>query len=84
MPGDASTWGNTGERVDIRALRRYATWLAAVHSAGEWLAIVLVVAIALAMAGTLAYLNFENVIFTDGTSQACLLNGNSGVISNVQ
>lgn len=83
-PGDISTWGNTGEQVDLRALRRYSSWLAVGHTVGEWLAIVLVVAVALAMAGTLAYLNFENVIFTDGTSQACVLDGNSGVISNVQ
>jgi len=83
-PGDASTWGNTGERVDIRALRRYSTWLALANNVGEWTAILLVVVLAIAMVATLVYLNFENVIFTDGTSQACVLDGNSGVISNVQ
>jgi hypothetical protein len=83
-PGDVSTWGNTGEKVDVRALRRYSAWLARVLNACEWIAIVLVVAIALAMGGTLAYLNFENVIFTDGTDQTCVLDGSTGVISNVQ
>jgi hypothetical protein len=83
-PGDVSTWGNTGEKVDVRALRRYSSWLAVGLNTAEWLAIALGVAIALAMGGTLAYLNFENVIFTDGTDQACVLDGSTGVISNVQ
>lgn len=83
-PGEVSTWGNTGERVDIRALRRYSAWLALALSAGEWTAIALTVAIAVAMAGTLTYLNFENVIFTDGTSHVCVLDGSTGAIRDAQ
>lgn len=83
-PGDVSTWGNTGERIDIRALRRYSGWLAIALSAGEWVGIALAIAIALAMGGTLAYLNFENVIFTDGTSHVCVLDGNTGAIRDAQ
>ncbi len=81
-PGDASTWGNTGERADIRALRRYSAWLDRALSVGEAVSIVLAIAIALAMAATLRYLNFENVIFTDGTSHVCVLNGSTGAISH--
>ncbi len=84
IPGDVSTWGNTGERIDLRALRRYSAWLAFVLTAGEWIAIVLVVAIAIATAGTFTYLNFENVIFTDGTSHVCVLDGTTGAISDAQ
>jgi hypothetical protein len=80
----ASTWGTKGERADVRALRRYASWQALLLNVGEWIAIVQVLLVIVAIGCAFAFLNFENVIFNDGTDTVCVLDGGTGVIQNVR
>lgn len=79
-----TAWGRPPEHRDIRALRRYNRVLHRLSIAGECLAGALT---ALVVGIFIAFLftgNFENIIFTDGTSLTCVFDGNTGEIIDAQ
>lgn len=79
-----SSWGKHDAGVDVRAMRRYQGILSSIASAGEALIFVLLAGILAGLVWLLTQTNFENVIFYDGTDMACVLNGKTGEIINVQ
>lgn len=79
-----SAWGRDPEHFDVRALRKYNRLLRRMIMAGEWMVYLLVLAVVGGLSGFLFFGNFENVIFTDGTSLSCILDGNTGEIVNVE
>lgn len=79
-----SSWGKGSGGLDVRALRRYNRLLKIFALTGEIL-VPLLLLVYLVVAGVFLYTgNFENVIFQDGTSLSCVLDGTTGEISNVQ
>lgn len=78
-----TSWGKRPEQHDVRALRRYNALLKKVVLLLEIVVYALAVAVVAVFLWVLWDGNFENVIFTDGTSLACILDGNTGEIVNV-
>lgn len=78
-----TSWGKRPKHHDMRALRRYSTMLRKLTKIGEAMVFMLVISVVGVFLGFLFTGNFENAIFTDGTSLSCMLDGNSGEIVNV-
>lgn len=78
-----STWGKPFEIDDPRALRRYNALLRGLAFVGEILSHILSALFLLIALGMLFMGNFENTIFSDGTSISCMLEGSTGEIVNV-
>lgn len=78
-----SSWGKPSERLDVRALRRYNVALNSLVRVGEFLVYALSFAVVAAFLWFMFYGNFENAIFTDGTSLTCIFDGTSGEIVDV-
>lgn len=79
-----TNWGRDAEHFDVRALRHYNVLLRKMVVLGECAVVLLTL---MAVAGFMAFLfygNFENVIFTDGTNETCILDGKTGAIVNVE
>ncbi|MDB6013645.1 MAG: hypothetical protein JWL65_5895 [Gammaproteobacteria bacterium] len=81
--GLETDWGKKPQFDDVRAFRRYNTFLRDFARAGEVLVCVLVVAVMGTFIGFLYGGNFENLIFWDGTDHACILDGGTGHINSV-
>ena len=79
-----TSWGKPPEHRDVRALRRYNAILRRLARVGEGAVYLLAVSVIGVFLWFLFTGNFENAIFTDGTSLACILDGNSGEIVNVK
>jgi len=79
-----STWGKPAENKDVRVLRRYNRLLRILSAIGEITVYVLIVLGVLVCGGMLFFGNFENTIFTDGTSVSCMLDGSTGEIVDVK
>jgi hypothetical protein len=77
-----TSWGEQPKHVDMRALRTYNAALRKLSLVGEVLTYVLATLFVSMIFWTLFTGNFENAIFTDGTSLTCILDGNSGEIVN--
>lgn len=84
LPPPNSTWARPPNHKDVRALRRYNKLLRALSRAGEIAVHVLLALVLLVVGGMLYVGNFENIIFTDGTSVACMLDGSTGEIVDVK
>ncbi len=82
--GNFTSWGHDPEHFDVRALRRYNALLHKLVVAGEWAVVILTLATVICFVGVLFFGNFEDIIFTDGTSLSCILDGNTGEIVNVK
>ncbi len=78
-----TSWGKPPEHRDVRALRRYNAMLRKLAQAGEIAVYLLAVSVIGVFLWFLFTGNFENAIFTDGTSLTCILDGNTGEIVNV-
>jgi hypothetical protein len=79
-----TTWGKRPEFSDVRALRRYNALLRGVSTVGEWIATILVWSMVMLALWFLFTGDFEDVIFTDGTSLTCVLDGRTGEIADVK
>jgi hypothetical protein len=79
-----SSWGQPSDHTDIRALKRYNWLLRKLAFVGEVIVYCLTVLIVIVCGGMLVAGNFENTIFTDGTSMSCMLDGSTGEIVNVK
>lgn len=75
-----SSWGRSSQELDVRALRRYNRFLAALSSIAEWLVILLIPILLVAVIVLLTRTNFENAIFYDGTDMICVYDGATGEI----
>lgn len=80
-----TTWGVSPSRYenDPRAMRRYNALLARLALVGEVLVFVLLFGAAGGVAKVLFWTNFEHEIVTDGTTRACLYDGETGLIRHV-
>jgi hypothetical protein len=78
-----TSWGKAPVHLDARALRLYNRILEKLVKTGEILVYILTVSVLGVFLWFLFMGNFENVIFTDGTSVTCILQGKSGEIVNV-
>lgn len=78
-----SSWGKPSDHLDVRALRRYNSMLNSLARTGEVMVYVLAIAIVACFLWFLFYGNFENAIFTDGTSLSCIYDGENGEIVDV-
>ncbi len=79
-----TTWGHEPEHFDVRAQRQYNALLRRMVVLGEWAVVLLTLAVVICFTAFLFFGNFENIIFTDGTSLSCILDGNTGEIVNVK
>lgn len=80
--GASTTWGQHVIDVDVRSMRRYNMLLNRLALIGESLAMTSLLFAALGICWSLAYTNFENIIFYDGTDAPCFYDGDTGVISD--
>jgi len=80
-----TTWGRrvSSYEQDPRAMRRYNAALHRLASTGEVLMFVLLLGAAAGVGKVLLATNFENEILTDGTTNACLYDGETGQIRHV-
>lgn len=78
--GNNSSWGVSNENTDIRALRKFNNFLkifvSFFENTNNILAMCIFVSVLLLMLDT----NFTDLIFDDGTSDYCILNGKTGEI----
>lgn len=84
VESQGSSWGQGAEIEDIRALRRYNWILRGLVFAGEMYVLTVLVLVILIVGWFLYSGNFENTIFSDGTSLSCILDGATGEIINVK
>lgn len=78
-----SSWGNPSNDVNVRTLYKYNKILSILELIGENLFYVLLIAFVFIFIWMYSETNFENIIFDDGTSHLCILDGKTGVITNV-
>lgn len=79
-----TSWGKPPIHDDVRALRRYNRLLQQLSAVGEGLIYAGLVVWAAATLAMVFTGNFENLIFKDGTTLSCILDGNTGEITNVR
>lgn len=79
-----TTWGRQVIDVDVRSLRRYNHLLDRLAIVGEALVIAGLCISGVGICWSLAYTNYENIIFYDGTDAPCFYDGSTGVISDGQ
>lgn len=84
VESQTTTWGQAAEIEDIRALRRYNSLLRGLVFTGEILVYTTLFLTIVVVGWFLHSGNFENAIFTDGTSLSCFLDGSTGEIINVK
>jgi hypothetical protein len=84
VESQCSSWGQGAKVEDIRALRRYNWILRGLVFAGEMYVFTALTLVILIVGWFLYSGNFENAIFTDGTSLSCILDGATGEIVNVK
>lgn len=75
-----TTWGRPPPLNDVRALRRYHALLRALARAGGVMAAALAILVSIGAIAALTLTNFENAIISDGTSRACVYDGNTNQI----
>lgn len=80
----STSWGRQERDVDVRTLRRYQTVLSKLGAIGEGLVFILLIAVGCASIWLVTQVNFEDVIFYDGTDSICVLDGKTGKITNVK
>lgn len=80
----STSWGQPTVEIEIRAKRRYQQLLRYSASIGEGIYFGLLALIGLGVIWVLTAMNFENAVFYDGTAMVCVLDGETGEISNVQ
>ncbi|MCE4113280.1 MULTISPECIES: hypothetical protein [Yersinia pseudotuberculosis complex] len=78
-----SSWGNPTNEVNVRTLYKYKNILALLEMIGENIFYALLIAFIFMFIWMYTETNFENIIFDDGTSHLCILDGKTGVITNV-
>lgn len=84
VESQTTSWGRAAKIEDIRALRRYNSILRGCAFAGEMLVYAMLVITILVAGWFLFNGNFENAVFTDGTSLTCFMDGATGEITNVK
>lgn len=80
----STSWGETEIEDDFRALQKYKEFLESLVNAGTAFAYVLILALCLLVAWIMYSTDFEKIIFYDGSDATCILNSQTGVISNVK
>ena len=75
-----SSWGEGGNEVSSRALRKLNALLRFTDTAGEVLIYCLLAAIAVALVWVLFYVNYGDIVLNDGTMFHCVLDGMSGEV----
>jgi hypothetical protein len=78
-----SSWGKPTHHLDVRAVRRYNAILRLISHVGEGAYFVMATGAICMFFGFLFFGNFENAIFSDGTSLTCMLDGITGEVVNV-
>ncbi len=79
-----SSWGKPQANYGILAERRWNQILGKLVSFTEWFVIALILLEVALILGLVFGVNFENIIFWDGTSLTCMMDGATGEIKNVR
>lgn len=78
------SWGRPRSEIEPRVLRLWCRALIVLGNVGESLHLVMIAGL-VAFAGSLLFgINYENIIFYDGTSITCVLDGDTQGSTNVQ
>ena len=78
------SWGRPRSEIDARVLRLWCRALTTLGNVGEILHLPMVAALVLFAASLLMGINFENIIFYDGTAITCVLDGDTQGSTNVR
>lgn len=79
-----SSWGQTNAEIEIRAKRRYQHLLRNSATIGEGIFFGLLSLACIGLIWMLTAMNFENAVFYDGTAMVCVMDGDTGEITNVR
>jgi hypothetical protein len=77
-----SNWGESQATADILVLRRSNQALESINFAGEVACYAALLLLTLSSLSFLVSTNFENAVFSDGTSLTCVIDGRTGNIYN--
>jgi hypothetical protein len=78
-----SDWGKPIPDYDPRALRKFNHILRRLNTTLEWISVILSIGIFISLLFLMFDTNFLDLIFDDGTSNLCVLEGKTGEISYV-
>ena len=81
---NATSWGQPAEQNNVRALRRFNALLRGLASAGSWMLTLISAAAMVSFGVALFTINFENDIFSDGSTLTCILDGRTGEIGDAK
>ncbi|MEA9392225.1 hypothetical protein SJI19_17000 [Acerihabitans sp. TG2] len=80
---NGSSWGNPSNEIDIKAIRKFNSFLRGFNSCLEMAHVILAASILLSLILIFINADFIDLITNDGTNSMCIINGKTGEINYV-